>query len=160
MNDTAAFLVDRILPEKPIRQWVCSLPFQLRYLVGYHADLCGAIIDAFAKEPIRSYQRRAKRLFALRSRTLAKTGTVTFLQRFDSALRLSPHMHVLCLDGVYLRAEDGSLCFHALPEPTIAQVHEVAARTAARVERLLRKHGRYLDEHGSTEHDDHPVSPP
>jgi hypothetical protein len=37
----------------------------------------------------------------------------------------------------------------------------VTARTAARVEHLLRKHGRYLDEHGSSEHDDladnHPV---
>jgi hypothetical protein len=31
MADTAAHLVDRVLPEVPVRQWVLSLPFALRY---------------------------------------------------------------------------------------------------------------------------------
>jgi hypothetical protein len=62
-------------------------------------------------------------------------------------------MHVLCIDGVYLRANDGALGFHALPEPTVAEVADVAARTAARVARLLRKHGRDLDEPSSVEYD-------
>jgi hypothetical protein len=31
MADTAAHLVDRVLPEVPVRQWVLSLPFGLRY---------------------------------------------------------------------------------------------------------------------------------
>ena len=31
MADTAAHLVDRVLPEVPMRQWVLSLPFALRY---------------------------------------------------------------------------------------------------------------------------------
>jgi hypothetical protein len=31
MADTAAHLVDRVLPEAPVRQWVLSLPFALRY---------------------------------------------------------------------------------------------------------------------------------
>ena len=31
MADTAAHLVDRVLPEAPVRQWVLSLPFSLRY---------------------------------------------------------------------------------------------------------------------------------
>lgn len=31
MADTAAHLVDRVLPEVPIRQWVLSLPFGLHY---------------------------------------------------------------------------------------------------------------------------------
>jgi hypothetical protein len=31
MADTAAHLVDRVLPEVPFRQWVLSLPFPLRY---------------------------------------------------------------------------------------------------------------------------------
>jgi hypothetical protein len=30
MADTAAQLVDRVLPEVPVRQWVLSLPFALR----------------------------------------------------------------------------------------------------------------------------------
>ncbi len=32
MNDTAAQLVDRVLPFSPYRQWVLSLPFRLRLL--------------------------------------------------------------------------------------------------------------------------------
>jgi hypothetical protein len=31
MADTAAHLVDRVLPEVPVRQWVLSLSFALRY---------------------------------------------------------------------------------------------------------------------------------
>ena len=32
MADSAAHLVDGILPDKPIRQWVLSVPFPLRFL--------------------------------------------------------------------------------------------------------------------------------
>ncbi len=31
MSDTAAHLVDRVLPEVPVRQWVLTLPYPLRY---------------------------------------------------------------------------------------------------------------------------------
>jgi hypothetical protein len=31
MADTAAHLVDRVFPEVPVRQWVLSLPYGLRY---------------------------------------------------------------------------------------------------------------------------------
>ncbi len=35
MSDTAAHLMDRVLPEAPVRQWVLSLPIPLRYRVAY-----------------------------------------------------------------------------------------------------------------------------
>jgi hypothetical protein len=31
MAESAALLVDEVLPEKPMRQWVSSFPFQLRF---------------------------------------------------------------------------------------------------------------------------------
>ncbi len=31
MNERAAFLIDYVLPQTPVRQWVLSLPFRLRY---------------------------------------------------------------------------------------------------------------------------------
>ena len=31
MNDTAAHLVDRVIPHVPIRQWVVTLPRRVRY---------------------------------------------------------------------------------------------------------------------------------
>ena len=35
MVDTAAHLVDRVFPRVPVRQWVLSLPFALRYRLAY-----------------------------------------------------------------------------------------------------------------------------
>jgi hypothetical protein len=32
MAESAALLVDDVLPHEPIRQWVLSFPFQLRFL--------------------------------------------------------------------------------------------------------------------------------
>ena len=32
MADSAAHLVDHVLPDRPVRQWVLSVPYQLRYL--------------------------------------------------------------------------------------------------------------------------------
>jgi hypothetical protein len=127
------------------RQWVCTLPWALRYRVGYNRVLCAAVFDAFVQELQRSYRRRAKRELGLGSVRLAKTGTVTFIQRFDSALRLTPHVHTLVLDGVYVRGHGGRLQFHALATPTLAEVADVTRRTAERIERLLRTRGYELE---------------
>jgi hypothetical protein len=70
---------------------------------------------------------------------------VLFIQRFDSALRLNVHGHLLSLDGVYVRGPDGALVFHELVEPSAADVADVARRTAARLVRVLKKHGREVD---------------
>ncbi len=35
MADTAVHLEQRVLPEVPIRHWICSLPWGLRSLLGY-----------------------------------------------------------------------------------------------------------------------------
>jgi hypothetical protein len=146
MADTAAHLVDAVLPRVPIRQWVCSFPWQLRYVMGFDRGLCAQLMAAFAAELSRSYRRRAKRALALSSVSDALSGAVTFVQRFDSALRLNPHAHTLVLDGVYVRERDGAVEFHPLAEPTVAEVTSVAAATAARIERVLQAHGRDIGE--------------
>ncbi len=38
MAETAALLADEVLPERPLRQWVLSLPFALRFLLATDAD--------------------------------------------------------------------------------------------------------------------------
>lgn len=50
MTDTAVHLVECVLPEVPLRQWVCSLPWRLRNLCGYDRVLCGEVVDAFVTE--------------------------------------------------------------------------------------------------------------
>ncbi len=39
MADTAAHLVDCVLPEVPVRQWVLTLPYPLRYRCAWDARL-------------------------------------------------------------------------------------------------------------------------
>jgi len=147
MNDTAVHLVDCVLPEVPIRQWVCSMPFSIRYLIGYDKKLCADILSAFASELMHFYKMRGKQALGLRSVNQAHSGAVTILQRFDSALRLNPHAHTLALDGVYVRDESsGLLVFHPLPVPTHQEVEQLASRIAAKCEKVMRKHGRWVDQ--------------
>lgn len=39
MVDSAVLLVDAVLPQVPLRQWVLSVPFQLRFLFASYPDL-------------------------------------------------------------------------------------------------------------------------
>jgi len=147
MNDLAAHLVEQVFPKTPIRQWVCSMPWSLHYPMGYDQQLCAEILAAFTAELSRSYKYRAKHLLGLCSVNEIHTGSVSLVHRADSALRLNVHQHVMALDGVYVRDKSTSeLIFHPLAEPTHEQVVDVASRTAKRVERILRKHGRVTDD--------------
>jgi hypothetical protein len=134
------------LPPVAIRHWICSLPWGLRALLGYDRRLCAEVVSAFVGELGRSLRRRAKAALGLGIVADAHTGVVAAVQRTDSALRLNVHFHVLALDGVYVRDKSsGRIDFHALPTPTRAEVADVAARTAERIEQILRAHGRSLD---------------
>lgn len=44
MAETAALLVDHVIPDVPIRQWVLSLPYQLRYLLAADPKATGQIL--------------------------------------------------------------------------------------------------------------------
>jgi Putative transposase len=106
----------------------------------------GLLSAVAASELSRSYRHRAKREHGLPSVSVLHTGSVTFVQRVDGALRLNIHAHTLAIDGVYIRGEQTSaLQFLPLAEPTEQDVEQLAERTAARIERVLRKAGRYLD---------------
>ena len=39
MVESAALLVDEVLPKKPIRQWVLTVPFPLRFLFAAYPEL-------------------------------------------------------------------------------------------------------------------------
>ena len=97
MAESAAHLVDHVLPDVPIRQWVLSLPHAIRFLLGFDKVLCREVRGIFIRAVLSLLKRRAR----ARGIEAPETGAVGVIQRFDSALRLSPHYHVLVLDGVY-----------------------------------------------------------
>ena len=93
MADTAAHLVDRVFPRVPVRQWVLSFPHDLRYRLAYDASLVTDVLGIFTSTIFSSLIQRAREFGAERK---AQTGAVSFVQRFDSALRLNLHIHSIC----------------------------------------------------------------
>jgi hypothetical protein len=108
MADTAAHLVDRVLPKAPIRQWVLSLPFALRYRLAYDSGLVRDVLQIFIKAVFSSLRRRAKKQYGIGK---GRCGGVTFVQRFGGAINLNVHFHSLVVDGVYYEDSDRRICF-------------------------------------------------
>ena len=106
MAESAALLVDEVFPEQPVRQWVLSVPYPLRFLLASRPDVMGRVLGIV-------YRCIATHLIkkAGFSRKTAQAGAVTLIQRFGSALNLNVHFHMLFLDGVYVERPDGSLRF-------------------------------------------------
>ncbi len=86
MADSAALLVDEVFPEQPVRQWVFSVPYPLRFLFASRPDIMGQVLGIV-------YRCIATHLIkkAGFSRKRAQTGAVTLIQRFGSALNLNMH---------------------------------------------------------------------
>ncbi|MFQ5764582.1 MAG: transposase, partial [Rhodospirillales bacterium] len=138
MADTAAHLVDRVLPDVPVRQWVLTLPFPLRFRMGYDARLTSDVLRAFLRTVFASLRRRAGRRWAIR---WPQCGAVTFIQRFGDALNLNVHFHALVLDGIYEGHPDQELRFHPLPPPDRAEMEHILRGVARRLARLLKSRG-------------------
>ncbi len=137
MTESAAHLVDDVLPRVPVRQWVLSLPYRLRYLLAWNHGLCRAVLGVYARALL-AFQRRHTRQGR---RRVGQSGCVTVIQRFGGGLNLNLHFHTLVLDGVFTEGAGDTLRFQPAPPPTNAEVGRVLATIATRVRRLLRRHG-------------------
>ena len=145
MSDTAAHLVDRVLPEVPIRQWVLSLPVPLRYLLAWDCELSRTVTGMFMDAVFCHLRHVAKRELCLRRLSDAHPGGACVAQRWGGSVNLNPHLHALVMDGVFVREADGVLRFRALAEPTKGEIAAVAWRVCQRVVGLLRKRGQWVD---------------
>jgi hypothetical protein len=140
MANTAAHLVDRVLPDVPVRQYVLSLPYDLRRLAAFKADVLTALSRIFVEGIFATYRTRAKR----DGIDDAQCGSVTFVQRFGS-LNLNVHFHVVVLDGVFARDASGCVSFHPAAAPTLGDLQAIVARVERRCAAWLRRHG-YVDD--------------
>jgi len=136
-HDTAIHLVERVLPRAPYRQWTLSLPMPVRFALARDARLLAEVLGLFVRALLAFQRRTARRLGV--SRPL--NGAVAFVQRFGSALQLTPHFHVLVPEAVFEEVDEGELRLHPLPRPTDAEVETLAATVARRTLALLRARG-------------------
>jgi len=136
MAETAALLVDDVLPRQPIRQWVLSLPFALRYLLATRPEVVtqvlGIVYRAISGHLIRK---------AGLTRSSGVTGAVTLIQRFGSALNLNVHFHLLVLDGAYRREAGNNLRFVPVSAPSSTELNRLVQQIAERIGRSLERSG-------------------
>lgn len=89
-----------------MRQWVLSFPFQLRFLFASRPEIMGWVLGIVYRVIATHLVKKAGH-----THQVAKTGAVTLIQRFGSALNLNVHFHMLFLDGVYVEQSHGSARF-------------------------------------------------
>ncbi len=130
-----------MFPEQPVRQWVLSVPFDLRFLFASRPEVMGHVLGTVYR-CIATHQIRKAGF----SHKTAQSGAVTLIQRFGSALNLNVHFHMLCLDGVYFALRGGSLGFRRTRAPTSAELLQLSQTLAQRI-------GRYLEREGLLERD-------
>ena len=136
MVESAAHLVDRVLPEQPIRQWVLTFPYPLRFLFAAQPQVLSQVLGVV-------YRAISTYLIKNTGFTVAsgaKAGAVTLIQRFGSALNLNIHFHMLCLDGAY-SFDRARPRFHRAPRPTPAELVRLLHTISTRVARLLERLG-------------------
>jgi hypothetical protein len=134
MAESAALLVDDILPEQPVRQWVLSFPFQLRFLFASNPGVMSQVLGIVSRAISGALLKKAGL-----TRKNGMTGAVTLIQRFGSALNLNVHFHMLFLDGVYSRNQYGKIVFRRTKAPEKDElcklVNQISLRVAAYLER-------------------------
>jgi len=157
MAESAALLEDEVFPHQPVRQltpWmacsramqeqlprVLSFPFLLRFLFASRPVITGQVLGIVYRVISMHLVKKAGY-----SKKSARTGAVTLIQRFGSALNLNIHFHMLFLDGVYVDRQDGSARFHRVDSPTSQELARLTQTIARRV-------GRYLERQGLLERD-------
>lgn len=136
MAERAAHLVDHVLPDAPVRQWVLSVPYRLRYLLAWDHELCRAVVGVYVRAVVGFLRARARRNNVADGRS----GAVAIIQRFGGALNLNVHIHALVIDGVFAHDGEG-LRFRPAHRLTRDEVSEVVAVVAQRIDRLLWRRG-------------------
>ena len=137
MTERAAHLADAVFRHAPVRQWVLTVPYRLRYLLAWDHHLCRAVLRVYVPVLLGFVRRRARRVGIPDGRG----GAVTAIQRAGSALNLNVHFHTLALDGVVAAAADGTARFHPVAPPTDAEVGHLLATIRTRILRLLAHRG-------------------
>ena len=145
MVETAAHLVDHLIPRVPVRQWVLSFPIPLRILFAAHAHLLTAVLQIIHRLIARFLIKQAGVKCSE-----AHTGAVTLIQRFGSAANLNIHLHCLVLDGVYRISNEGTPVFQQARAPSIEAWHALLDKIITRLMRLLTRQGLLIADEGMT----------
>lgn len=135
MSETAAHLVDAVLPINPIRQWVISFPFPIRLCLAVRPKIMAKALN-ITHTAISAYYRKKAKL----PKSNAKTGAVTLIQRFGGSLNVNVHFHQLFVDGTYeLGEQKEPVGFHFAKPPSVKEIDQVLNSIITRLTRYLER---------------------
>jgi hypothetical protein len=117
---------------------VLSLPFELRRLAAFRADVATAIGRVFV-DAVASEQKRVAGVVG------SQPAALDHIQRFGGSLNLNLHYHAIFTDGVFAADGEGRVRFHETGAPSREALDRIVRRVRDRVLRRLRKM-RLLDE--------------
>ena len=138
MAQESVHLSDRVLPCAPVRQWVQSLPYELRLLLASRAEVLSAVIRIVMRVVLGFYRKRGAKLGLGK----VEPGAVSFLQRSGDSLNTNPHLHIIAIDGVYTReSKDGPVKFHFVEPPSAEELGQMVTAICERVCKMLGRRG-------------------
>jgi hypothetical protein len=136
MAQSAANLVDHVLPDVPLRQIVVTFPFELRARFAYDGKLLSAVTRIAIDSVIGFYKRRIRDEKNIKGQSRA----VSVVQRVSSDLRLNPHQHAIMVDGVF-SANSDSVVFHPLGRLDGSDISDLLQVIRVRVVNFLVRRG-------------------
>jgi len=130
MAETAAHLVDHVIPHVPVRQFVLSVPKRLRPYLHHRPRTASAVLHILLRA-LRATLREA----CPTAPPTASLGAVSFLHRFGSSLNPHYHFHLCVVDGLFEKVENEADSSSTIPN-TRLRFHEATALTPQLLERL------------------------
>lgn len=130
MAESAKLLVDDVLQGYPV-----SLPIPLRLLLARYPKELSKVMQIIHRAISTDIINRAGYL-----KKQAKTGAVTYIQRFGSALNLNIHFHMLFLEGVITQTQ-GQPEFNQVKAPSHSDMERVVNTVSHRIAKYLEKAG-------------------
>jgi hypothetical protein len=155
MNQLAANLVDRVIPEVPVRHFVMSFPMNVRFLLAWRPQLRNEVMAAFFDIVLdlrslglahcyqwvglhRRYQKRVER----QGHPAGQGGAVGIWHLAGSALNVNPHIHAILLDGSYVWDEERRCpVFQRARRPTRKVMGRLVREVRVRVLAILERSG-------------------
>jgi len=152
-GDTAAHLVDNVLPEAPYRQWVLTFPWPLRFLLAVDKVFLSTMLRTFLRS-IFAWQRLRGRRQGIEG---GETSAVTFVQRFGGSLNVNPHFHSLIPDGLFIPgpSSDDPAVFEPLSPPEDEDIQMLMARLVERLGPIALERLKEAGEEGAWQPSEH-----
>jgi hypothetical protein len=146
MAETAAHLVDHVIPHVPVRQFVLSVPKRLRPYLHHRPRTATAVLHIL----LRALQATLRKVCPT-APAASSIGAVSFLHRFGSSLNPHFHYHLCVVDGLFERvkgeenqdpsSQTDELRFHEATALTRELLEDLQQTVRKRVLRHMVRHG-------------------